>query len=556
MGVAARLVFLQIVRHDYYAKLAEDQRIFKQAIVAMRGGFFDRVGRPLCVSVPARSVFIVPSEIAADNVPVLSQSLTRILGVNEAQVADAILSEYDGRQFKWIKRRVSDYEAAAVAALNLKGVKLRTEYRRTFPQGIIASHLIGFGNVDGVGQEGLEKSFDNELTGTNGSEVLECDGSRTPLLTDKAKFKPVINGSDIQLTIDAEIQRITEDELAKAVDEWNPLSVTGIVMEVKTGRILALANAPTFSPVHPANGDPSNRLNRAVSACYEPGSIFKPFVMAGYLDAKLGQLDDTIFCENGLFRIRGRRLHDHQPYGWLTVSEVIEKSSNVGMAKIGLQMGAGRLYGTVNAFGFGESTHSGLPGELGGIVTPFKQWSVYTVTSVPMGQEIAATPMQIITAFNAIANGGVLLKPQVLERITDADGKVLYQFEGAGPGRRVVRLETARRLIEQALTGVVLRGTGKAANFGTYPKFGKTGTAQKVSTTGGFAHSRFISSFLCGAPVDNPRITVLVLMDEPRAGASYYGGTVAAPAAARIVERTLKYLHAPVMTTVAKAADL
>jgi len=150
----------------------------------------------------------------------------------------------------------------------------------------------------------------------------------------------------------------------------------------------------------------------------------------------------------------------------------------------------------------------------------------------------------------------VLLKPQVLERITDADGKVLYQFEGAGPGRRVVRLETARRLIEQALTGVVLRGTGKAANFGTYPKFGKTGTAQKVSTTGGFAHSRFISSFLCGAPVDNPRITVLVLMDEPRAGASYYGGTVAAPAAARIVERTLKYLHAPVMTTVAKAADL
>jgi cell division protein FtsI/penicillin-binding protein 2 len=544
------------VRHEYYAKLAQDQRIFLQPIAARRGGFFDRAGRPLCVSVPAKSVFVAPAEISVDNVPVVAGQLSRILGVDETELANSILGPYDGRQFKWVKRRVSEYEAAAVDACKLQGVKLRTEYRRTFPQGVIASHLIGFQDIDEVGQEGLEKSLDKELTGTNGLEMLECDGRRTPLLTDKAKFQPVVNGSDIQLTIDAEIQRVVEDELAKALEEWNPISVTGIVMEVRTGRVLALANAPTFSPVHPSNCDPSSRLNRAVAACYEPGSIFKPFVMAGYLDAKLGQLDDTIFCENGLFRIRGRRLHDHQPFGWLTVSEVIEKSSNVGMAKIGLQMGAGRLYGTVNAFGFGESTHSGLPAEIGGIVTPFKQWSVYTVTSVPMGQEIAATPMQLITAFNAIANGGLLLKPQVIESITDADGQVLYRFEGPGPGRRVVRAETARRLIDQALTGVVLRGTGKAANIGSYPKFGKTGTGQKVSTAGGFAHSRFISSFLCGAPVDNPKITVLVLMDEPRRGASYYGGTVAAPAAARIVERTLKCLHAPVMTTVTRAADL
>ena len=556
MGVAVRLAFLQIMRHEYYAGLAEDQRIFRQPIEARRGGFFDRTGRPLCVSVPARSVFLAPAEISVDNVPVVSQALSHILNVDETELANSLLGPYDGRQFKWVKRRVSEYEAAAVDALKLKGVRLRTEYRRTFPQGLLASHVIGFVNVDEVGQEGLEKVLDNELTGTNGLELLECDGTRKPLLTDRARFDPVVNGCDVQLTIDAEIQRIVETELSQAMDDWDPVSVTGIVMEVKTGRILALANAPTFSPVRPANCEPGDRLNRAVSACYEPGSIFKPFVMAGFLDAHLGQLDDTIFCENGLFRIRGRRLHDHQPYGWLTVSEVIEKSSNVGMAKIGLQMGPGRLFGTISAFGFGESTHSGLPGELAGIVTPFKQWTVYTVTSVPMGQEIAATPMQIITAFNAIANGGMLLRPQVIESIADADGKVLRRFEGPAPVRRVVRSDTARRLIDQALTGVVLRGTGRAANFGIYPKFGKTGTAQKVSTAGGFAHSRFVSSFLCGAPVDDPRVAVLVLIDEPRRGSSYYGGTVAAPAAARIVEKTLKYLHEPVMGTVTRAADL
>lgn len=555
VALAIRLVFLQIVDHEYYAKLAEDQQIMQEPIKARRGGFFDRMGRPLCVSVPARSVFVAPAEIETEEVPKVSQALSRVLSVDEEELRNSMLGRYDGKQFKWVKRRVSDYEAAAVAALRLKGVKFRTEYRRTFPQGVLAPHVIGHVNVDQEGQEGLERTLDKELAGKDGLETLECDGSRQPLLTERAKFEPVVHGSDVQLTIDAEIQRIVEDELSKAMEEWNPLSVTIIVMEVKTGRILALGNAPTFSPLRPANCDPKDRLNRAVSACYEPGSIFKPFVMAGFLDAKLGQLDDTIFCENGLFRVRGRRLHDHHPYGWLTVSEVIEKSSNVGMAKIGLQMGAGRLFGTITAFGFGESTESGLPGEIGGIVTPFNKWNVYTVTSVPMGQEIAATPMQIITAFNAIANDGVLVKPQVVQTITEPDGEVLYKFEGPGAGRRVIRSETARHLIDPALVGVLLRGTGKAANVGVYPKFGKTGTAQKVAATGGFAHSRFVSSFLCGGPVDDPRVTALVLIDEPRRGQSYYGGTVAAPAAGRIVEKTLKYLRAPAMTVV-QGADL
>ncbi len=413
-------------------------------------------------------------------------------------------------------------------------------------QGPVAPHIIGHVNVDEQGQEGLEAALDRDLRGMDGFERLPCDGLRRPIFGEEARFKPVVHGSDVRLTIDSEIQRIAGDEADEIVKTYNPVAVVIIVMETKTGRILALENRPTYNPSFPARlTEPSARLNRAVCAVYEPGSIFKPFVMAAYLDAHLGTPADRIFCENGLFRIKGRRIHDVHPYSWLTISEVIEKSSNIGMAKVGLELGASRIFPTVSSFGFGKPTGSGLPGELGGIMTPFKSWSYYTVTSVPMGQEIAATPLQLVTAFNAIANGGVWVKPQVIDGITDSDGKVLYEYDGQGPSHRVISRETARTLIDPMMMGVVLRGTAKSANFGDYSKFGKTGTAQKADAQGGFSSSRFVSSFLCGAPSDDPKISVLVLVDEPRAGKSYYGGTVSAPPAARITEKTLKYLGVP-----------
>jgi len=540
-GLAARLVYLQILMHDTYVAIAEEQQTMKRPIRARRGGMFDRLGRPLCVSVPVKSVFVAPKEVELPYVPLVSLALSKELGLDEDKLRNEMLRRYD-KSFMWVKRRVSQREAASIHRLRLKGVSLRTEYRRTFPQGIVAPHLIGWVDVDQRGQEGLERTLDAQLTGVDGFEWLECDGGRRPLLTERARFKPAVHGSDVRLTVDAEIQNIISDELEQIVREWDPVSATVIVMEVKTGRILALDNRPTFSPVHPDRAAASDRLNRAVCACYEPGSIFKPFAMAGYLDAGLGRTDDTMFCENGLFRIRGRRLRDHRPFGWLTLSEVIEKSSNVGMAKVGLQMGPGRLFGIISAFGFGQSTDSGLPGEIGGIVTPFRKWSYYTVTSVPMGQEIAASPMQLIAAFNAIANDGVLVKPQVIQCITDQDGKVVSEFKAPAVVRRVISSETAQALIDPMLVGVVCRGTGKRANVGVYSKFGKTGTAQKLSSAGGYSHSRFVSSFLCGAPADDPRITVLVLLDEPRRGNSFYGGTVAAPVGGRITEKTLKYL--------------
>ncbi|HUW58229.1 MAG TPA: penicillin-binding protein 2 [Planctomycetota bacterium] len=544
LGVAGRLVYLQIIEHDVYVAIAEKQQIMSRPIPARRGAFFDRAGRPLCVSMPVTSVFVVPRKIKLENVPKVSVILSKLLGVDEETLRNGILRNYD-KAFFWVKRRVTDREAAAVARLKLKCVGLRTEFRRAFPEGVLAAHLIGWVDVDQKGQEGLERVYDACLTGTNGWERLDCDNRRRPRLTDRADFKPAVHGNDVHLTIDAEIQRMVSVELDAAMTQWHPVSVTIIVMEVKTGKILALGNRPTFSPMYPAASRPADRLNRAVGACYEPGSVFKPFVMAGYLDAQLGRIDDRVFCENGLFRIRGRLLRDHHPYGWLTLTEVIEKSSNVGIAKVGLDMGPGRLYGIINVFGFGSSTGSGLPGEVDGIITPFRKWNHYTVTSVPMGQEIAVTPLQLITAFNAIANDGVLVKPQTVERITGPDGKEIRRLGGPEVVRRVVSSETARLLVDPMMTRVVQQGTGTHAKVGVYPKFGKTGTAQKLGAEGGYSHSRFVSSFVCGAPSADPRISVLVILDEPRHGNSYYGGTVAAPAAGRLTEKVLKLLDTP-----------
>ncbi len=549
VGIIGRLVYLQIIRHDAYMVIAKRQHLMSRPIKARRGGFLDRKGRPICISVPVKSVFVVPKKIKLDEVPDASLILSNLLGVDEDKLRNGILRNYDKRFF-WVKRRVSDREAVQVARLKLKFVKFRTEYRRVFPRGVLAPHLIGWVDVDHQGREGLERVHNSHLEGVDGWERLDCDNRRRPRLTERAEFKPAVHGNDVHLTIDAEIQRMVSEELDDAMVDWNAVAASIIVMEVETGKILALGNRPTFSPMHPGTAHPSDRLNRAVCACYEPGSVFKPFVMAGFLEAQLGRVDDRIFCENGLLRVRGRRLRDHHPYGWLTFAEVIEKSSNVGMAKVGLEMGPGRLFGIVNVFGFGSPTGSGLPGEIGGLVTPFRKWNDYTVTSVPIGQEIAVTPMQLITAFNAIANGGVLLKPQVVERITDPDGNEVWRLSKPEVVRRVVSSETARLLIDPMMRGVVERGTGKRANVGVYSKFGKTGTGQKPDPRGGYSHSRFVSSFLCGGPVEDPRITVLVLLDEPRRGSSHYGSTVAAPIAGRLIERTLKYLNAPKETIV------
>lgn len=547
-AVVMRLAYLQCVASAQYRELATRQQTAFRTMPARRGTVYAAELRPLAVSQPVESVFAVPVEMK--DRALTAVRLAKVLRLN----AGELRKQFDERpdsEFVWVKRRVSDQEYAAVDALQLEGVHFRMEFARRYPQGHLAPQVLGWTDVDDSGREGIELLFDKELTGRDGYEKTICDSRRRAIATDQAVFRAVEHGCSVVLTLDVDIQRIVEEELDAVVKEHNPVSVTAIVMDPHTGRILACGNRPTYDPTRPGDFPPEARQNRAVIASYEPGSIFKPFVMSALFELKLGTPTERIFCENGLWRIRARRLRDHSPYAWLTLAEVIQKSSNVGMAKVGMTLGEEQLYRAVKAYGFSQKTGVQMPGEVSGYVTPFDSWSYYTVTSVPMGQEITATPLQLLNAFNVFANGGWLLKPQAVEAVLDADGKVKWRLQAPERVRRVISEETASEMVDPVLRNVIVSGTGKSANIGVYDKFGKTGTGQKAQP-GGYSHTRFVSSFLCGAPVEDPKLTVLVLVNEPRNGASLYGGTVAAPTAARIIERALSLLGVPPSPTSSK----
>ena len=541
--VVTRLVYLQVFKHEEYRWRASRQQTKFSIVYARRGTFYDASMRPLVLSEAVQSVFVSPVEV--EDLEGTATALAGMLGLDRAKLAEELEQRAD-LDFMWVKRRVTQEEAEKTAQAKLTGVHFKTEYRRRYPQGNLASQTLGWTDIDNRGLEGLEGLFDKELRGVDGYQRTECDVGRHAVVTDKAEYVPVRHGTNIVLTINLEIQRIVEEE-ADAVDEkFGPESLTIIVMDPHRGTILAVCNRPTFDPARPADVPAEARQNRAVIACYEPGSVFKPFVMSRLFDLGKGTPSEKIFCENGLFRVPGikRTLRDHDAYGWLTLSEVIEKSSNIGMAKVGLALGKDDLYKAVRGFGFGQRTGVEMMGELAGRLTPEARWSGYTVTSVPMGQEITVTPMQLINAFNVFANGGWLLKPSVVEAELDSEGKIVKQLCAPERIKRVISGRTAATMVD-IMHKVVLQGTGKAAQGGEYSKAGKTGTAQKASETGGYSHTKFVASFLCVAPVEDPRITVLVLVNEPRKGPSYYAASVAAPSAANIAERVLKYMKVP-----------
>jgi cell division protein FtsI/penicillin-binding protein 2 len=348
------------------------------------------------------------------------------------------------------------------------------------------------------------------------------------------------------LTIDSVIQTFVEERLDRAVADWKPVSAAAIVMDPRTGEILALANRPTFDPEDPSAATADAWVNRAISDCYEPGSTFKPFIVAAALDWELVTPDDQIDCHNGVYRMGPRLLHSHHHNGVLTVSEVVVRSDNIGMAIIGERMTNSGLHRAVQSFGFGHPTGIELPGESAGVVRPLKLWTpFYSTGSVPMGQELSVTPLQLITAFSALANGGRLLRPRIVRAIVQPDGRRVLMFDEGEVVGRPVRAEIARYMVEQVLTDVVDRGTGRKAQLAGYSVFGKTGTAQKQSPSGGYQRGHYISSFIAGAPAHDPRLVALVVLNDPSMGPEPFGGKVAAPAVAEILQRSLVYLGVP-----------
>ena len=571
-GVAFRLVQLQYRDLEHFRSLAGQQHHITKTVPARPGNIFDRSGRLLASSILVNSVYANPGNV--NNPSQIAEQLADVLSLDPDRLRKQFLQHSD-RQFIWIKRRLSNHETKAIQDLELdpNQVGFRTEFQRFYPQERAASHLIGFRDIDGEGQGGIEHWYNSTLKGQDGQRYFLRDALGQTISDPKSIDQRSVPGKDVILTIDAFIQTFVERALDELVFKWKPTGASCVVLNSNTGEVLAMSTRPSFDPNNMDAIAQNAWRNRAISDVYEPGSTFKPFVMARALDIHAVLPTDTIHCEQGLYRMGSRLLHDHRPFGNLSLIDVIVRSSNIGMAKIGEKLGNQRMYQAVSDFGFGRPTGITLPGESPGMLLPMKQWTSYSTGSIPMGHEIGVTPIQLIMAYCAIANGGQLLKPKLTLATSQPrrwlGSSSLYTGVTAtnfvrrsstlkknptqtgmldrSPGRPLAK-ETADWLIDPVLKNVVhgKRGTGRRARLEEYDIFGKSGTAQKLNAAGtGYSHQKHISSFIAGGPVPRPSILVLIVVDEPQANGQPYGGKVAAPTAALILRRTLIHLKVP-----------
>ncbi|MFQ5956160.1 MAG: peptidoglycan D,D-transpeptidase FtsI family protein [Candidatus Brocadiales bacterium] len=535
--LALQLGRIQIQEHAKYQGLADKQHYKGAEIPAHRGPILDRNGKVLAHSLETSSIYANPKEI--ENKVRASKRLASALELPASQVQQVLDKE---RRFVWIKRQVSKKEVQAVEELGLAGVGIQKESRRSYPSGKLLSHVLGFVDIDERGLECIELAFDRELSGRPGYRVITRDGLQRPIFSTENPFTSPVHGDGVILTVDLAIQHILEEELDKAAEQWKPYSATAIAMDPATGGILALSNRPTFDPNFFTLSSAEQRRNRAITDSYEPGSMMKPLVVSGVLRRGLVSPKDVFFCNNGVYKIGRRTLRDVRPYGNLTVEEIVINSSNIGMSKLAAVDGKKRLYEDLRLFGLGQPTGIRLPGEEGGTSRHYKKWTSYSLASLAMGYEVAVTPLQMVTAFCAIANGGTLLRPRIVMGIADAKGKTIKKRFGREPRRRVLSREMATEVVTPILTRVVNEGTGKRAALERYQVAGKTGTTKKVNPGGkGYGDAGYISSFIGYAPAEAPKICVLVMVNEPH-GRAYYGGTVAAPVVREILKRSLNYM--------------
>lgn len=534
--LAGRLVQLQWLERDQLSEKAEQQRTFVEEIAPRPGDILDRQGRLLATSIQTRSLFLTPRRIK--NPAEVAARLAPAVNLPEETILERIRSN-PNLHFAWIKRRLSPVEVAAVRNLELPADiwGFREEYQREYPQGTLAAQVLGLRDIDGVGRGGIEEGADRSLSGQTGKRLLVRDARGRVLDVLSDVDETPLPGRNARLTLDIVVQLFAERELDHVIANWKPESCCAIVMNPRNGDILGMASRPTFDPNRPDEADPDAWKNRTIADIYEPGSTFKPFVVAYGLEQKLISRGDVFHCENGEYRMGRRVLHDHHPYGKMSLTDVLVKSSNIGMAKVGEKLQNENLYAAATLFGFGQKTGIELPGELTGILRPLKKWNSYSTGSVPMGHEIAATPLQLITAHAALANRGELVAPRLLLD-TDSESTQLRTLT-----HDTVSEETARWVVEKPMAEVVSRGTGKRARIPGYNVFGKTGTAQCLSTDGGYVSGKYVSSFLCGAPVEDPQLLVLVVVNQASVGSEAFGGKVAAPAAANILRQSLVYMR-------------
>lgn len=535
-ALTARLFYLQIIRHQFLTQLALRQQQRTLAVSPPRGKIYDCQGRPLALNRDCASFFAAPADVR--NPGRTAQLLAPLVQVPAAQLEKRFRSD---RDFVWIRRKLPDAAATAVRRLGLPGIHETRETQRVYPEGRLACHVLGFVGVDNQGLAGVELQCERSIRGTQGWMRIACDAQGRMLASASQICKQPEPGRDVILTIDKVVQHIAERELARAVEKYHARAGSVVVLDPRTGDVLALANLPDFDP-NRFNAFPAeNRRNRAVQDMAEPGSTFKLVTAAAALETGCFSENDVIDCEQGRAVFQKRTVRDHVPRGRISFRDVIGFSSNIGAVKIGLKTGAECLVRYAEAFGFGRPSGIELPGEAGGLVKRADKWDQTTRTSFPYGQEVAVTTLQTALAYAAVANDGWLPNPHIVR-----------QPAGENPGRpnerpllrkQAVSAETARRL-RGLLTAVVQQGTGTEAGLPNYTVAGKTGTAQKpLPHARGYDPVNHIASFVGFMPAEQPQVLIAVVIDSPRG--VEWGGVVAGPVFREITQNLVAYLGIP-----------
>lgn len=532
--VLLRLADIMVLNHERLAAKAKIQQVKGEDVRMRRGMIFDRHGREVAVNMELESLYCDPAEVVSP------EKSAFMLSDVTGKPSKALLTKLSsGGRFIWIDRKIEPDTAGRIKEMKIKGLGFMPDAKRYYPKGHLASQIVGFVDVDNRGIEGLELKYDKYLT-TNAGRVQFTRDASGKTLSQGVVMES--KGNNLVLTIDEGLQYMVEAELEKAMEKWRPSAAAAIMMDPMTGEILALANRPSFDPNIVASSKNFERRNRAITDCYEPGSTFKIIVGTAALEEKVVNLGTTFDCSRGVIEIGKRIIHDAHRHGVLTFKEVIQKSSNVGSIMIGMRLGKERIYKYAKAFGIGDKTGIDLPGEISGWIRPPDRWSGTSIGSIPIGQEVAVTPLQVLRAYAAIANGGVLVTPHVVSQIVTPDGEPLWTPKLES--KRVVSQRTAETFKDILKTVTEDGGTAKSASVDGNFVAGKTGTAQMIDPrTKRYSKEKFVSSFVGFVPADNPRIAMIVVIYEPKG--QIYGGVVAAPVFKSIAENALSYLNVP-----------
>ncbi|MGA9470834.1 MAG: penicillin-binding protein 2, partial [Terriglobales bacterium] len=533
--ICLRLVYLQIFCYGDFERRAQHQQQRSFELSAKRGVIYDRAGHELAMSIQVESAFLVPSET-----PDLANVIHLITRITNDDPRVLLADCQAHKTFCWVARKADAETADRIRALNLQGIHFQKEPKRFYPKRELAAQVLGYVGTEDQGLSGLEREFNQQLQGKPGKLMISVDARKRWFASVEQEPTP---GNNLVLTIDQNIQAIAERELERGMQETKAIAGTVIVENPHTGEILALTNRPTFNPNNRKEIKPESLKDRAVSDIYEPGSTFKMVTISAGLEEKVTNPDEMFDCQMGSIVINGMRIRDSKPHGLLSVSDIIAESSDVGAIKVAMRLGNDRFYKYIRGFGFGQQTGIELPGETRGMTKPVERWSKVSFAAISMGQEIGISAVQLGSLISTVANDGIRVPPRIVAgTIAPQNAPQTIAFQPA-LGTRVISSLTAAQM-RQMLQGVVLHGTGRKAILEGYSSAGKTGTAQKVDpATGAYSKTKYVGSFAGFAPINNPQIAVVVILDS--AVGLHQGGQVSAPIFQRIVQQVLEYEHVP-----------